>query len=122
MADDTLGCSRVKWLGVSSHSAGSLLAEPPDPDDKNRTTEAAEWLTGYLKDNDGEVVAREAIKAARADGISERTLKRARKQTGVSTAKSGEGPWVWRAAPGTEDWAGMYEAGKPYTGQDDATS
>jgi hypothetical protein len=91
------GCARVEWLGVSGHSAGSLLSVPRDEDERTERDEAADWLTKYLIDAGGEAIAADAIKAAARDGIAKTTLHRARTRTGVTSTKDGfGGPWIWR--------------------------
>ena len=61
---------------------------------KTERDEAATWLVAFLEDCNGEANAGECIKDAERDGISKRTLQRARKQAGVMSQKSSEG-WVW---------------------------
>jgi hypothetical protein len=97
--DHLHGVARVQWDGVSEHKAGSLLTEPPGSDERTERDEAAEWLTGYLTDQGGEAAAKDVKKAARADGIAERTLDRARSRAKVTTGRSGFGKgavYVWR--------------------------
>jgi hypothetical protein len=80
------GCARIEWLGTSTHSAGALLAGPRDDDERTERDEARDWLLDYLKrDDDQGWEAPSALikKAAHAEGISERTLKRAKASAGV---------------------------------------
>jgi len=46
-----------------------------------------DWLNGFLAD--GEKPAREVIDTAKADGISQRTLERAKVQAGVVARREG---------------------------------
>lgn len=72
------GCARVDWLGVSGHTAGVLLAGPRDEDERTERDEAGEWLLDYLAGNEREALSGQIKKAAHGEGISERTLKRAK--------------------------------------------
>lgn len=72
------GCARVEWLGASTHSAGALLAGPRDEDERTERDEAGDWLLDYLAANDYEAPSGQIKKAAHGEGISERTLKRAK--------------------------------------------
>jgi hypothetical protein len=91
------GCARVEWLGTSTHSAANLLSGPRDEDERTERDEAADWLTDYLVDNGGQAAAKDVLKAARADGHSERTMQRARSRAGVKSERRGFGQgaiWV----------------------------
>jgi len=99
VTDQLHGVARVQWDGVTERRARDLLAEPASEDDRSERDQAAEWLTGYLTDNGGEASAKDVKKAARADGIAERTLDRARTRAKVTTGRSGFGRgavYVWR--------------------------
>jgi len=94
------GCARVEWLGVSQHSAGSLLSVPRDEDERSDRDEAVDWLTKYLVDQGGEAIASDVLRVATKDGITRTTLGRARTRAGVSSTKDGfGGPWIWRLDP-----------------------
>lgn len=103
------GVARVQWCGESTASAATLLASPSGEDERSERDEAVEWLDGFLEEHGGEVRAGDAIKAAKADGIAERTLQRARKRAGIASVKAGlHGGWVWqlgvpRRQEGAED-------------------
>jgi len=97
--DQLHGVARIQWDGVTERRARDLLAEPASEDDRSERDQAAEWLTGYLTDSGGEAAAKDVKKAARADGIAERTLDRARARAKVTTGRSGFGKgavYVWR--------------------------
>lgn len=78
----------------------TISADDVVSDHESRTAqdEAVEWLRALLAD--GPVPAKEATRKAREDGISERTLRRARKAAGVRTeqdrGKNGISGWLWR--------------------------
>jgi hypothetical protein len=96
--DTTAG--RVEWLGVTEQRAQDLLAAPADPDERSAHDEAVTWLKTYFDDSDrgGAESATAVMKAARADGIAERTLQRARRDAGVTTGRTAAG-WVWTCDP-----------------------
>ena len=136
------GCARVEWHGQSEHRASALLAEPETADERSERDEAAEWLTAWLKGNNNQGKAGDIIRAAVKDGISPRTLQRARKKAHVTTERDGfgkAGHWVWRRdsddepdddrsiddtkatqAPGSENQAPMAPIGA-YGGDRDVT-
>lgn len=64
---------------------------------RTQIAEAVDWLMSYL--SDGEKAAKDVIAAAAADGISRRTLERAKPQAGVVARREGfsdGGRWMWR--------------------------
>lgn len=81
--------ARVVWVGESRRAAVELLRVAENDDDRSERDEAAEWLLSYLQDNKRSAPAADVVKAARSDGIAERTLKRARQRAGVVSARSG---------------------------------
>src|ERR687893_845624 len=87
------GAACVAWEGTSRLNAGDLLKEPPDPEQRSAMEEAKGFLHQELAS--GPVAAEQARKAARAAGVSERTLKRAKKELGVRSKKEGDGTWSW---------------------------
>lgn len=92
--------ARVVWVGESQCAAVELLRVAENDDDRSERDEAVEWLLAYLKENKGSAPAADVVKAARSDGIAERTLKRARKRAGVISARSGfPARAVWSLGP-----------------------
>ena len=87
------GAARVAWEGTSRLSTGDVLKEPPDPDQKSALSEAKEFLLTELAE--GSVAAELVRKVARAAGIKERTLKRAKRDLGVRSKKESDGIWSW---------------------------
>lgn len=69
-----------------------------DAETRTAMDEATEWLQDILAD--GPVDAKEVHKQARDAGISERTLRRAKRPAGVvsesNRAETGIGGWMWR--------------------------
>jgi hypothetical protein len=94
--DDERGCARIAWEGETAHTAADLLAIP-DEEDRSAGDEAADFLRDLLAA--GPVPSKKVKAAARAAGIAERTLNRAKKRAGVVSEKAGltEG-WVWKIA------------------------
>jgi hypothetical protein len=90
------GVVRVEWLGETTHTAAELLQEPADDEECSAGEEAEAWLRDALAN--GPRLADEMVRAARAAGIAERTLRRARKRLDVRSKKqdgSMEGRWCW---------------------------
>lgn len=116
--DDSAGIPRVAWLGHTAHTASSVLAAQAEQGaDRGALDEAIAFLRDALAS--GPVAAREVQRQARAAGISEATLRRARQAAGARAERTGglgsTGAWVWRMAdtaslPGHESGA---DAGLP---------
>ena len=91
---------RVNWLGESEVSAHQLLATPREEEHADARSEAVEFLNDVLAS--GPVAASQVKEEAEDAGISERTLKRAKKLVGVITYREGEtgnrgaGRWMWK--------------------------
>ena len=84
------------WKGETDITAESLLSPDAGQEEQGVLSEAKEFLTETL--TDGPLSAFEAFRKAKAIGISERTLKRAKRALGVKTVKEGyakTGRWVW---------------------------
>jgi len=91
---------RFYWEGISDVTAAALLAPAPDPGEKSAVEEAADWLRGALED--GPVPSRVLLREAKASGIAEITLRRAKERLGVRAERQsamglgrGRGEWVW---------------------------
>jgi hypothetical protein len=92
---------RLRFLGEADRSVSDILGDRSDPEERSEQDEAAEWLTGYLEHEGGEAPAKKVKAEARAAGIAERTLDRARRRAGVTTKREGFGKdaaYVWRLA------------------------
>lgn len=87
----SVGC--VEWLGETDRDVRDLL-DNGVADERSELAEAREWLHDYLVKHSGSVQAGEVIRAAKKDGIAERTLQRARKQAGITSRKT-PNAWVW---------------------------
>jgi hypothetical protein len=88
-------------IGETDTHVGDLIDQQHgSADDRSERDEAAEWLTGFLLDQGGAARAADIFKAAKADGIAEATLKRARKRAGVKSERSGFGQGsMWSTDP-----------------------
>jgi AAA domain len=91
--------SKFRFTGEESErSVRDLLrgAGSEDPDAKSERDEAAKWLRDYLAGCGGEAPRKDLLKAAKAEGFSEATLKRAARKAGVRSVRSGfQGGSVW---------------------------
>ena len=82
--------TRVEW------DAEPVLISADDIDDDGERTpldEARAWLDAQLAET--AVPAAGILKKAKADGIAERTLHRAKKELGIISEREGK-HWVWR--------------------------
>lgn len=111
--------ARVEELGDSDSSVEQVvnrqyaeaLADDTEPSD------AGEWLLGFQADRDGEAPAKEIFKAAKADGVSERTLQRIRAKRGVASVRQGFGNgaiWVHPMMNGANGANGANDADKGF--------
>jgi hypothetical protein len=86
--------SKIIWGGESKHGADTLLSIPSSPEERGALDEARDFLSDQL--SDGPVESKTILKNARAVGIADKTLHRAKKALGVSAEKQGYlGGWVW---------------------------
>jgi len=86
----------VEWLGRSECAAADIAAGRNEPGQQSALRDAMYVLYSVLAE--GGVPASEVIRAAKAAGISERTLKRAKHALRVQSKKRGSGRdscWFW---------------------------
>ncbi len=82
-----------EWTGDSQITAADLLAAPAGPDN-SKLAQASEWLKSALAS--GTRKEEEIKSLAKAEGISNATLRRAKKAQYVLSGKDGlTGPWMW---------------------------
>ncbi len=84
------------WGGVSSLTPEQVLAVPAEDGAKTELEEAKEFLQQLL--SDGQMPSTEVKSQAREAGISEATLRRAKRTLGVQVKRVGfgiEGKWFW---------------------------
>jgi hypothetical protein len=98
--------ARIGWGDFCDLTADQILPVPP-PRGAERRGEAKDWLRQRLAA--GPVAASELVADAEEQGISEVTLRRAKKSLRVSASKAGyQGKWTWELPAeeaGTEDAA-----------------
>lgn len=91
-----LRAGQFSWTGVVDIDAGDLLRVDQDAtEDKAALDEAVDFLAATLAS--GPVAAKELQKEARAAGISERTLRRAKERLNVKSRRGASG-WEWFGA------------------------
>jgi hypothetical protein len=89
---------RLDFTGESERGVSDILGDTADSEERSARIEAADWLKDYLLDptRGGEAPQPEIVKAAEKDGISRRTLYRARAKAGVISTPPAPGrPSVW---------------------------
>jgi putative DNA primase/helicase len=87
---------RFRWLGETSVTAASLLAPEKGAEDASKLEAAKSFLRGALAD--GPVPFEVLQSDARAAGIAERTLRRAKDALDVRAVRTGfgkDGHWTW---------------------------
>ena len=88
--------ARIEWTGQTDLTAATILAPEPaagHEDPAPRLAEATEWLREALAK--GLRPARQLLAEARKDGISERTLDRAKASMRVQAMRIPGGGWGW---------------------------
>jgi len=85
-----------RWIGEVSLSPMEALKPDGSSSDRSETKReaAAQWLESFLAQYPQGVAAKALFDAAREEGFSERTLRRARHEVDVVITKSGS-LWLW---------------------------
>lgn len=86
---ETVPIGRIVWDGQSDRRLSDLLV--PDNDEDNDRSELELVVLGYLEAEGGSALARDVLKYARDAGLSESTVKKARKRLGIKTRREGFG-------------------------------
>ena len=87
------GQGRFEWTGESQLTASDLLAAPAGSSE-SKLDEACQWLTGVL--GSGARRQEEIQSLAKAEGITNATLRRAKNALKVVSRKEGlTGQWTW---------------------------
>ena len=98
--------ARIVWEGTSTHDANTLLTQSSSDEDRTAEDEAKAFLLDVLAD--GPVAFTQIMADARGTGISERTLRRAKRALGIASKKTDmRSPWVWippKAATDSRRW------------------
>ena len=84
-----------QWLGESDITPDDILSfsARKSKEDKSKIDEAADFLADLLAESES-ILANEAIELADEEGISKRTLLRAKEAAGVKS-KRVDGHWIW---------------------------
>jgi len=97
------------WTGLSKLTREDMLADRPTGAGLPKRRFAGEWLREYLQD--GSETQGRIETAAERDGVCIRTLRRAKFDLGVHSAKDGvKGPWYWSLPVAWEQQPPMEEA------------
>jgi 5S rRNA maturation endonuclease (ribonuclease M5) len=88
------GMTVIDWCGVSACTAETLMAPLPTEEERSSRRSAEEFLKAALKD--GPRDSKDVAAEAKANGVTERTLKRARAALGIIPTKdqSKDGRWI----------------------------
>ncbi len=86
------GAARVEWHGGSSLDATELMRAPLEEEEKSALEEALEFLKDEL--SDGPMAAKQIKLNAKREGVSERTLNRAKARLKIRSTKEAYG-WTW---------------------------
>ncbi|WP_218009891.1 AAA family ATPase [Actinomadura kijaniata] len=116
-ADGDTSVGVLEFTGESARGVADILADAAgDPSEHSERREAADWLRDYLISQGGETVFTDLLKAARAEGFSERTLRRARSRAAVVSTREGfPAKTVWRLS--VNDTASPASPVRPQSGQ-----
>lgn len=82
----------LSWVGESSLTASDHIEETYSSqhgEDANDRSAAADWLEDYLTEQGGSAASKDVKKKAKAEGISDRSIKRAAKTLGVKVTSEG---------------------------------
>ncbi|MFG1891804.1 AAA family ATPase [Micromonospora sp. NPDC049051] len=95
---------KLTVTGESDRSVSDILGDGAaggDREDRPERDECAAWLADYLIAQGGEAAREDVLKAARAAGFAEATLKRARTRARVTTTRAGfPSRSIWQLNPG----------------------
>lgn len=93
---------RVHWLGPADTGIDDLADDRMDRRlSRTERQDAADFLREYLRGRD--VEAAQVLKQAKDLGFSEITIRRAKKDTGITSYRKGSPSWMWHLPDGKED-------------------
>jgi len=90
---------RLKWTGEVAGAMHEIMTRASDPE-RTATTEAADWLQGYLSHYGGESSKTEIEKAGRSAGHTPATLRRARERLRLEYRSEGFPRTTYWSLPG----------------------
>lgn len=94
--DGMADVGRIEWTGETDRDARDLLNSGAERGDADERNDAEQILLEIVADNGGSVDAKEAKKEAKAAGLSDAVINRARVKAKIKTSKTGfGGGWVW---------------------------
>jgi hypothetical protein len=97
VGEQVITTSGIAWCGTAAGISSADLLGRPDAEKESALADAVAWLREALAD--GLVEAGTLLDRAKAVGIAERTLRRARRRLGATTRKETfSGQWVWALA------------------------
>jgi hypothetical protein len=86
----------ISWEGPTSKTLDEVLSAAADPEE-GKLRRAIGWLRGLLPQNGRGILAGEVYRAAKQQGYSDATVRRAKEQLGVKHSKIG-GKSMWSLA------------------------
>ena len=88
---------RLTFTGETDRTVQDILIAQAEPHGRQELDDAAAWLKGYLSDQGGEAAVKDVKKAAKAEGIAERTLYRAEHRLRITSKRAGyPAHAIWR--------------------------
>jgi hypothetical protein len=102
------------WMGEHDISIDELLSGRHQPKQENQFTKARLFIENTLRN--GPIPAVDIMQMAEEQGISEKTLQRAKSALGVYSSKR-NGRWYWEL-PIEGEYSEVYEDGQYQHGQD----
>jgi hypothetical protein len=91
--EDLKGTGHVRWLGKTNDTAENLLADCENSDNRSALQDAIAFLQVELEQ--GQRPAKEMFRKGREIGISDRTLRRARRCLDVTFHRPARGREYW---------------------------
>lgn len=87
------GSSMIRFVGNTTQTADGLTSAPLPDEERSMVDSAVDVLRQILAD--GKVRSGDVAKQAKEQGMSERTIWRAKTRLGVVCTKEGAGAWYW---------------------------
>ncbi|MGO1827049.1 MAG: AAA family ATPase [Corynebacterium variabile] len=99
--DQDTEVGRIQWIGECD-TDGTDLLNPDAEHDAEDADEVKMILFDYLESQGGEAPAGDCLKACRAAGLSDQTVKNRRRKLGVESRRRGRNEWVWSISRDTD--------------------